>query len=30
MGKKEQARAAAQVVPENYGDIFDRLKNRSH
>lgn len=30
MGKKEQARAAAQKVPENYGDIFDRLKNRSH
>lgn len=30
MGKKELARAAAQQVPENYGDIFDRLKNRSH
>ncbi len=30
MGKKEMARAAAQQVPDNYGDIFDRLKNRSH
>lgn len=28
LGKKEQARLAAQEMPDNYGDIFDRLKNR--
>lgn len=28
LGKKEQARLEAQKVPDNYGDIFDRLKGR--
>ncbi|WP_312530716.1 hypothetical protein [Paracoccus sp. (in: a-proteobacteria)] len=28
LGKKELERAAAQEVPDNYGDIFDRLRNR--
>lgn len=28
LGKKELERAAAQDVPDNYGDIFDRLKGR--
>lgn len=28
LGKKDLERAAAQEVPDNYGDIFDRLRNR--
>lgn len=28
LGKKEQARRDAQAVPDQYGDIFDRLKDR--
>ncbi|WP_411838584.1 hypothetical protein [Paracoccus sp. ME4] len=28
LGKKDQARLEAQRVPDNYGDIFDRLKGR--
>jgi len=28
LGKKEQARLDAQDVPDNYGDIFDRLRGR--
>ncbi|WP_347139445.1 hypothetical protein [Paracoccus sp. SSK6] len=28
LGKKEQAVLEAQKVPDNYGDIFDRLKGR--
>lgn len=28
LGKKELARLEAQKVPDNYGDIFDRLKSR--
>lgn len=28
LGKKEQARLDAQQMPDNYGDIFNRLKGR--
>lgn len=28
LGKKDQARLEAQQVPDNYGDIFDRMKGR--
>lgn len=28
LGKKEQARLDAQKVPDNYGDIFSRMKGR--
>ncbi|RNF32941.1 hypothetical protein A7A09_019195 [Paracoccus methylarcula] len=28
LGKKEQARLEAQQMPDNYGDIFNRMKGR--